>query len=284
MNQSDRKNCSIIITIIAVLLLALPNIGCTGSTPEKSRSKSEHKVEITKKDESKANFKFIVCGDPHGNYEIFSKILQAAKDVDFLIIAGDLTAIGSQEEFETFKRVMQETGIRYYAVPGNHDVASLPVSLGYEKYIAPARLSFDYKNSHFVLIDNSTPELGFYPEERAWVENDLKKAREKKFTHIFAVCHVPPRYPYSPKASKAQIAGIEANNFLVPVLSAGGVCELFCGHLHIYEREKEDNLFITVTGGAGGPHQEIFGTKSFYNYVLVSVNGKEYSEKVVRLE
>lgn len=59
------------------------------------------------------------------------------------------------------------------------------------------------------------------------MRSDLKAARKKDFQHIFAVCHVPPGYPYSGKIDAAQIAGISANRELVPVLSAGGVEELF---------------------------------------------------------
>ncbi len=226
--------------------------------------------------------KFIVCGDPQNNYEVFNRVLEAARSVDFLIIAGDLTGSGTKTEFETFLQAVSGSGVKYYTVPGNHDVAATPVSQNYTAFLGAPYHSFDYGNSHFVLIDNSTPEIGFYPQEREWVKEDLKVARKKGFEHIFAVAHVPPGYPYSARATAAQIPGIDANRQLVPVLSEGGVQELFCGHVHGYLREKNDGLSITITGGAGAPLMELRG-EAYNHYVLVEVDGKRYKQTVVRI-
>jgi Icc-related predicted phosphoesterase len=229
---------------------------------------------------SQASFKFIVCGDPQNNYEVFDKVLAAAKSVDFLIIAGDLTGSGTATEFSNFMDTMRASGIRFYSVPGNHDVATTPVEAGYGRYVGPPHSSFDFKNTHFLLIDNSTPSLGFYPAERQWASADLKAAGAKGFEHIIAIAHVPPMFPYSAKATKDQIAGIDANEQLVPVLKAGGAEELFCGHVHTYQQDTEDGLRITITGGAGAP---LLGLDSYHNYVLVEVNGRSMSQKVVRI-
>jgi hypothetical protein len=134
-------------------------------------------------------------------------------------------------------------------------------------------------NSHFVLIDNSSQELGFNPAERDWVRSDLKSARKNGYQHIFAVCHVPPGYPYSGKIDASQVRGIDANRELAPVLSAGGVEELFCGHFHAYLQDKEDGLLITITGGAGAP---LMGN-SPHHYVLVEINGKHRTQQRVEL-
>ncbi len=228
--------------------------------------------------DSGASFKFIVCGDPQNNYEVFDRVLEAAKSVDFLIIAGDLTGGGTPTEFQNFMNKMKASNVRYYCVPGNHDVATSNVS--YASYVGQTHGSFDFKNCHFLLIDNSVPSLGFSPGMRAWAAADLKAAKAKGFEHTFAVAHVPPRYPYSSKASREQIAGINANENLAPVLSAGGVEELFCGHLHRYEKEKEGNLLITITGGAGGP---LLGMDGFHHYVLVEINGRRRIQTVVKI-
>jgi hypothetical protein len=134
-------------------------------------------------------------------------------------------------------------------------------------------------NSHFVMIDNSTPNRGFYPAQRDWVRNDLRAAGKKGYEHVFAVCHVPPGYPYSSKIGTDQAKGIDANNELVPVLTAGGVEELFCGHFHAYLQNKEDGLLITITGGAGGP---LMGS-SPHQYVLVEINGRRRTQKSIDL-
>ena len=230
--------------------------------------------------DSGASFKFIVCGDPQNNYEVFDRVLEAAKSVDFLIIAGDLTGSGTPTEFQSFLAKVRSSGVKCYCVPGNHDVATSPVTQAYTTYMGPAHQTFDYKNSHFVLIDNSTPELGFYPAEQQWVAADLKAAKPRGFEHIIAVAHVPPRWPYSAKANSGQITGIDNNDRLPPVLKAGGTEELFCGHVHTYQQDTEDGLLITITGGAGAP---VFGAESYHNYVLVEINGRRRNQNMVRI-
>ena len=103
--------------------------------------------------------------------------------------------------------------------------------------------------------------------------------RKNGYQHIFAVCHVPPGYPYSGKIDASQVRGIDANRELAPVLSAGGVEELFCGHFHAYLQDKEDGLLITITGGAGAP---LMGN-SPHHYVLVEINGKHRTQQRVEL-
>ena len=112
---------------------------------------------------SRASFKFIVCGDPQNDYEVFDKVLAAAKSVDFLIVAGDLTGSGTPTEFTNFMNTMRASGIRFYCVPGNHDVATMPVDAGYAKYVGPPHSSFDFQNTHFLLIDNSTLVTRLFP-------------------------------------------------------------------------------------------------------------------------
>lgn len=228
-----------------------------------------------------SRFQFIVCGDPQNNYEVFGRVLEAAKSVDFLIIAGDLTGSGTRTEFESFKSVMERSGVKYHAVPGNHDVATSPVSQNYTEFMGSPYSSFDHGNSHFVLIDNSTQEIGFYPRQRDWVASDLRAAG-KRFEHVFAVSHVPPGYPYSARATAAQIPGIDANRQLAPVLDRGGVRELFCGHVHTYLEEKDGGLNITITGGAGAPLLGI-GGEAYHHYVLVEVEGGRVKKTVVRI-
>lgn len=269
-----------VIVLLAVLLLAAAVLagGCSSGKPSTSNPTSSPATSPGA--DSGARFKFIVCGDPQNNYDVFDRVLTAATSVDFLVIAGDLTGSGTATEFQSFLNKMRSSGVKYYSVPGNHDVATSPVTENYTNYIGPPHQSFDYKNSHFVMIDNSTPELGFYPAEQQWAAADLKAAKPRGYEHTFAVAHVPPRWPYSAKASSGQITGIDNNEQLAPVLSAGGVQQLFCGHVHTYEQDTEDGLLITITGGAGAP---VFGSDSYHNYVLVEIDGKRRTQTVVKI-
>jgi 3',5'-cyclic AMP phosphodiesterase CpdA len=278
-----RKTPVLSTLLILVLLLALLLPGCgSGNANKAGSSPATQPAAAAAQAGGGQQFKFIVCGDPQNNYERFGKILEAAKSVDFLIIAGDETGSGTPTEFGNFVNLMKNSGVTYYCVPGNHDVVTSPVDQAYSTYLGQPYRSFDHKNTHFVLIDNSSERLGFYPGERDWVRADLKAARRNGSEHIIAVCHVPPGYPYSSRASAAQIAGMDANQELVPVLSEGGAEELFCGHVHSYIEEKDDGMLVTITGGAGAPLMGS-GPDTYYHYVLVEINAKQRTQTVVRI-
>jgi 1,2-diacylglycerol 3-alpha-glucosyltransferase len=279
MHLSNKKSICLLLAAVLAVLIALG--GCGGS-PGGGAPPATSSGPSTPSAESAERFSFIVCGDPQNNYDVFDKVLEAAKSVDFLIIAGDLTGSGTATEFQSFVDAMNASGVKYYTVPGNHDVATSPVGGNYATYIGKPHSSFDYRHAHFILIDNSTPELGFYPSERAWARKDLKAARRKGFEHIIAVAHVPPGYPYSASATEDQITGLDANHELIPLLSEGGVKNLFCGHVHTYMEERDDGVTVTITGGAGAPLHYI-GGESYHHYVLVEVNGERLTVKPVRI-
>jgi 3',5'-cyclic AMP phosphodiesterase CpdA len=272
--------------VALAVLAALAACGCgSGSGGKASRPSTQPAgaTDASAPSDGGARFKFIVCGDPQNNYEVFNRVLEAARSVDFLIIAGDLTGSGTATEFRSFVNAMRSSGVKYYTIPGNHDVATSPVGGNYTTWLGAPYRSFDHKNAHFVLIDNSAQELGFYPGEREWVRQDLKAAGKKGFDHFIAVAHVPPGYPYSSKATRAQIPGIDANGELVPVLSAGGVRELFCGHLHTYIEDRDGGVSVTITGGAGAPLHTFVGGEAVHHYVLVKVNGKQLTKTMIRI-
>jgi len=274
--------CLAILLLLVVLILSPGCFGKKSSSPAQTLASATSGSQAQR--ESEPHFRFIVCGDPQNNYQVFDRILEAAKSVDFLVIAGDLTGSGTPTEFKNFLSKMKESGVRYYGVPGNHDVASGPVDDVYESYMGPPRQAFDYQNCHFVLIDNSTPSLGFYPEEQQWVKGDLEAAKANGFEHIFAVCHTPPGFPYSSHYDPEERIGMDANESLLPVLSAGKVEELFCGHVHVYEQSREDGMLITVTGGAGAPLHLSPQNGGYHHYVLVKIDGRRRSQQVVKVQ
>ncbi|MBN2168843.1 MAG: metallophosphoesterase [Actinobacteria bacterium] len=279
MRRIDR---TILIVLVIILCLVPAVSGCGEDSKTRVSSNGAGTVPEAVKDVEggKARFKFIVCGDPQNNYEVFRKVLEAANNVDFLIIAGDLTERGSDAEVQTFLGEMQVCKVPYYTVPGNHDVYTAPVGVSYEPYFGNVPRSFDYMNTHFVLIDDSTPSLGFYPEEQEWVKADLAEASKRGYEHILAVCHVPPGYPYAARTTPEARVGVRANKELVPVLSAGGVEELFCGHYHTYRQFEEDGMIITISGGAGA---HLHTSSSYHHYILVEINGKEMTQEVIKI-
>ncbi len=283
MTSTRKKLKALSPALVALLLLALV-AGCSGQGAKSAASATAPSSTASSSTAAPAvSFSFIVCGDPQNNYEVFDKVLEAAKSVDFLIIAGDVTGSGTSVEFSNFVSRMKASGVTYYCVPGNHDVATSPVESSYARYCGQPYYSFDHENSHFVMIDDSTPSQGFYPAERQWVRQDLAAAKRKPYEHVFAVAHVPPGYPFSTKPKAEDARGIDANALLAPELKNGGVEELFCGHLHAYTEEVDDGLPVTITGGAGAPLHFSASNGGYHNYVRVEIEGKERRQTVVKI-
>lgn len=263
--------------IILLLVIAAMFPGCGSGDGSSGKDKGRSQGSNSRAQE---RFRFIVCGDPQNNYERFNLVIDAARSVDFMIVAGDLTGSGTAPEFERFVNTMNESGVKWYAVPGNHDVATSPVGENYERYIGPPNHSFNHKGSHFVMIDNSTESIGFSDETRRWVVSDLESAKSGGYSHVFAVAHVPPGYPYS---TSRPLTGVTQNTRLAPTLVSGGVEILFCGHLHTYRETSSYGLQILITGGAGAPLHTMVDPDAFHNYILVEVNGDEVTTTVVRI-
>ena len=87
--------------------------------------------------------------------------------------------------------------------------------------------------------------------QRDWLQDDLARARRHHARAVFAFCHEPPWSHGLHGDSHRMIRDY------APLLVAGHVDALFCGHDHIYERgagaTPKGKLTYIVTGGGGAP-------------------------------
>lgn len=65
--------------------------------------------------------KFLAFTDIHGSYERVDHVISTEKDVNGIIIGGDLTTYGSPEEGEKAIRLFQNSGLPLFVVAGNMD-------------------------------------------------------------------------------------------------------------------------------------------------------------------
>ncbi len=262
--------------LISVFLLALllAAILCSCQVREESRTQ-----ELEVRDES--NFTFAVCGDPHGNYQIFGKIVEAAKQLQFLVVVGDLTKSGSEMEYRKLHDFLEGSGVSYYLIRGDNDREKDPQGINFIKYFGPLYRSFNYQNSHFLLLDNSDGFNGFSDEELRWIEDDLG---ENSSRHIFAFAHIPPGappglgVPYN-MWEKARISGERA----LEILQRFQVELMFCGHIHGYEEYQAESPRILVTGGAGATLHLPEQIGGYYHYLKAHVKGEVVEVEVVRI-
>jgi outer membrane protein assembly factor BamB/predicted phosphodiesterase len=125
-------------------------------------------------------------GSPNGSAEedLRRSIIDinAMKDIDFVVITGDITELGSNKELALAKQILDSLQIKYYIIPGNHDTGWS--ESGGQEFIAvfgDNKFSFEHKGVRF-LGCASGPYVrmsdGHIPRSNLnWLDKELKKIR-----------------------------------------------------------------------------------------------------------
>jgi predicted phosphodiesterase len=208
------------------------------------------------------SFSFVVFGDNRDGDMIFMdliKKLNQKKDIAFVVNTGD---------FLKFK---------LYHVPGNHDLVENGYKY-YKKYIRPQYYySFDYQNSHFVVLNNAFKQ-SFNAKQFNWLKEDLAATKKE---NIFVFMHRPTFDPT--EIYKGYVmSGRETVKELMKVFKRYKVDYVFAGHLHGYARAEREGVIYVVTGGAGAPLYLPRDFGGFYHYVRIKVEGDNIKDEVLK--
>ena len=143
------------------------------------------------------NFKYAFVSDTHiGSANADEDLrrtvadINSQPDLEFTIITGDITEMGTNEELKLAKDIFSQLKKPYYIIPGNHDTGwsesggvSFIKEFGYDKF------TFDYKGYRFIGCA-SGPYVrmsdGHIPRDATvWLDDVLKKT-PKNMPIIFA--------------------------------------------------------------------------------------------------
>ncbi|MGY4687716.1 metallophosphoesterase family protein [Petrotoga sp. DB-2] len=228
--------------------------------------KTEKKAFKTKPlDEDIDTFQFIVYGDTQIYDErhayVVNRIVENSDlNTAFILKPGDHTEEGTSEKswskfFESAYPLSSQ--IPYYMVLGNHERNSI---LYYRAFELPSGggdyskrwYSFDYGNSHFVILDSNILESSnLYEKQMEWLEEDLKNNNDKKF--IFVAFHHPfwtTATEYGSMEENLPEGHFNTKNWL-PIFKKYGVDVVINGHIHAYERYFKDGIMFITSGGGG---------------------------------
>lgn len=161
-------------------------------------------------DEAK-EFNAFVFGDPqpynleeleYFNKAVVQEVKQNKQDISFGISLGDL--VGDDLTLhEPYKKVMQQIGLPWYNVMGNHDMnyeatKDIYSDETFEKYFGPANMAFNYGDAHFIVLDDilyPNPRTnkgylgGFREDQIEFIKNDLQFVDKDKLVVISL--HIP---------------------------------------------------------------------------------------------
>ena len=250
-------------------------------------------------------YKFIVFGDMQPKNLITKEAnrilidgLLSQSDIDFLIQIGDMAESGEDLEdwhdvFDNFARVsafyptMTTIGNHEWGYIGyagiSLDTGSNYAALFTYPYVNPnigRYYSYNYLNSHFIVLDNFEHFYHMTNEQLSWIEEDLQTASLSDTTDwIFVSLHL------SIISSGSSAIYFELQENLLPLFDKYNVTAVFYGHDHMYEAynykyggngliynpthdwEHNDVLYI-VTGGGGAQLEKDYaimtrGTSSY---------------------
>ena len=220
-------------------------------------------------------FSFAVLGDTQrfkvgneGGFQMAAANLEKM-DPDLIFALGDLVANcrktdDCEKDYVSWRNVLGSLSAKTYPAQGNHDRTGrekadaawekifddLPANglEGFSKFV----YSFDYGNSHFVVLASDNPkEHRVNDIQRGWLEDDLAKNKKK---NVFVFFH-EPAYPVSSKVGESLDAEKDERDALWSILEKYKVTAVFSGHEHIQSRRK-----------AGTLYQFGFGNTDSYNH------------------
>jgi uncharacterized protein len=176
--------------------------------------------------------KFLAFADIHGSYERVDQIIQTQREIDGIIIGGDLTTYGLPEEGERAIRAFQNNGVPVFAVAGNLDSPEfdrsqieIGVSINAQGRMLGEVGLFGVSGSPFTPMH--TPyeieeEEIARRAETGWA--DISAARWKIF-----VPHAPPRDTTLDKIAIGKHVGSTAVRSFIEHRQPDAVV---CGHIH----------------------------------------------------
>jgi 3',5'-cyclic AMP phosphodiesterase CpdA len=191
-------------------------------------------------------FRFVVVGDRTGSAvdQVFEEIIDEIKllDPDFVMCVGDLiegydtdtTVMYAQ--WDSILATIETLPCKFYFAPGNHELQNETDRAIYEEKTSfKLYYSFNYGNSHFIILDNSmtywTPPQEMGTEQLTWLEKDLEK--HKQMDNIFVFYHIPT-YIYALSENRTDT--------LAQIFEKYGVDAVFTGHHHEYSYLNRNNI------------------------------------------
>jgi len=231
------------------------------------------------------SFRFVLLGDrtgeaQPGTYErVWRQI--AAEQPAFVVSVGDtiqgLSDATADAEWRQIRATLQPyQRIPLYLAPGNHDIWSPLSEKLYRQYSGhPIHYSFDYKQAHFTILDNSRSEL-LSVEEMNFLESDLAAHAGQPVK--FIVSHRP--------SWVVDVAFKNTGSPLARLARKYGVSYVVAGHIHEMLHMELDGISYISLPSAGG-HLRLSGRYEdgwFFGHTVAEVRGREVHFEVREIE
>lgn len=280
------------------------------------------------------SFSFVAFGDSQGETghptlkAIFKDVKTLTPEPSFAISLGDIIhgepsatddfTTQIEKHLEDALKLNRLAGIPVFNAPGNHEMddwianeekPSKRMRLAYERIVGPTYGSFDYGNSHFIVLNTEdVPPPGMEgpsPEQLkagmefsyigktqlAWLQSDLDANKHKQ--HIFIAMHYPI---YAQHPQRDNLFG-ESRTALIDLFKKySNISFVIASHEHQYFNsldpenhetvapfKSEDPTQYMISGGAGASMEYFPLPGGFHHYLLFEVDGENVSVTIKRI-
>lgn len=213
-------------------------------------------------------FSFAILGDMQyfkpGVAGGFQKAVNNIKNInpDLVFVMGDMISsckggLECESKYNSWKNILGPLASKTYPTQGNHDrTGREKADASWQKVFsnlpsngpagfAKIAYSFDYKNSHFIILDSDKPEENdINSVQLDWLEKDL--ATNKKGNN-FVFFH-EPAYPTNSKIGESLDKNPKNRDRLWNILTRNKIAAVFSGHEHIQSRRKVNGIYQFVFG------------------------------------
>lgn len=188
--------------------------------------------------------KFVLSGDTQRAYKelpSFIKKVNSFDNLDFVLVAGDITEFGSFMEMEEYAEYIQKANVPVITVIGNHDLTGRGRT-SYINMFGDVNFSFVYKGTKFLCHDTNSREYHYNGQvpDMGWLEQQLQP--ETNVNSYVAVGHVPA---FSDDFDQKLVPGY-SNLF---AKTPGFIAALY-GHTHTYITSPADSPYIYLVTGS----------------------------------
>lgn len=187
-----KNNLCLLVVVLAScsdLLEYSPNQRFDENSPQGVNHQNYEKLMARPSDDT-VTIAFI--GDSQRFYDEVEKFVKKTNqhtDVDFVLVAGDISDFGLLQELEWVNDRLKKLNIPYFAVIGNHDVVGNGDPT-FERFFGPLNYSFTYQGYKFILHNTNGREyIGNEVPDLPWLQQELK---ESVLFRTIGVSHIPP--------------------------------------------------------------------------------------------
>ncbi|OAQ39832.1 metallophosphoesterase [Pedobacter psychrophilus] len=171
-----------------------PNQAFDKDSPVDLNAKSLARLQNIENDDT---VKFIVFGDPQksaNELDEFIAKVNTMKNVDFAILAGDISEFGLLQETKWVALELEQLKIPHFAVIGNHDLLAKGDAV-FKRMFGELNYSFAYDGVKFICHNTNGREYkfnGLVPDIN-WLQQELKP--QTGVESYVAISHIRPFSP-----------------------------------------------------------------------------------------